>query len=202
MISRFPEAFFQGFREGNPPSFSNGKKMEAQTWLENRWQTFQILTEAVELYILLPFIEALLQDIRFLGKDIDGSLHSGSACAFSPASYSSSLGWWMVFIDKLPNIEDPTQSSNAIHYKEIFPSLDLIPKDSTQTSVPRLRFRSAMNVGEWASSWLCIRRHLKGPKGAIRSGGGMGWRGWYTVVVVVVVRFFEWTLKRWLKNQV
>eukprot|EP00434_Breviolum_minutum_P039033 symbB.v1.2.034639.t1/scaffold4472.1/size40791/3 len=36
----------------------------------------------------------------------------------------------------------------------------------------KMKFRSAMNVGEWASSWLCIRRHLRGPKGRPWHGHG------------------------------
>ncbi|CAL1142946.1 unnamed protein product, partial [Cladocopium goreaui] len=39
----------------------------------------------------------------------------------------------------------------------------------------KMKFRSAMPVGEWASSWLCVRRHLKGP-------GGRPWHGHGAVI--------------------
>lgn len=39
----------------------------------------------------------------------------------------------------------------------------------------KMKFRSAMPLGEWASSWLCVRRHLKG-------SGGRPWHGHGAVI--------------------
>ncbi|CAK9108895.1 Regulator of nonsense transcripts 1 homolog [Durusdinium trenchii] len=38
----------------------------------------------------------------------------------------------------------------------------------------KIKFRSAMPLGEWGSSWLCVRRHLK--------GGGVPWHGHGAVI--------------------
>ena len=194
----------------------NGLKPPVGKLLNFNWSCRAVYT--------LTFHWSFLQDIYFWVRILPDPLILGSAaCAWTTQLLQ--LGWCTIFLSNSIyrkwriQIKVPLQ---FIYYKEIFPSFDLIPKiqhslcsklfnlnNITSTHGPRVRFRSAMNVGEWASSWLCIRRHLRGPKGAGAVSRG-GWMGWYTLLVVVVVLllllllllllmmfFFEWTLKRW-----